>query len=69
MTVPDEPKGESISHLVNSGHVQQIIEMGFTKVVAEKALFLTQAGVEKAMEWIEQNMDAEDFQEELLIVG
>lgn len=43
--------------------------MGFTKVVAEKALFMTQAGVEKAMDWIQEHMDDEDFQEELVIVG
>jgi hypothetical protein len=29
------------------------MDMGFSKVVAEKALFMSQAGVEKAMEWIE----------------
>ncbi len=65
----DEPTGSSISSLVNQEHVQTIIDMGFTKVVAEKALFLTQSGVEKAMEWIEKNCDEPDFQEELLIVG
>jgi uncharacterized UBP type Zn finger protein len=43
--------------------------MGFSKTVAEKALFLTQAGVEKAMEWVEKHMDDEDFNEELVIVG
>jgi len=36
--------------------------MGFSKDVAEKALFLTQGGgVPKAMEWIEQHMDDQDF--------
>jgi len=44
------------------------MDMGFTKIVAEKALFMTQAGVEKAMEWIEQHMDDADFQEELTVV-
>ena len=29
------------------------MDMGFSKVVAEKALFMSQAGVEKAMEWID----------------
>lgn len=45
------------------------MDMGFTKTVAEKALFMTQAGVEKAMEWIEKHCDDADFQEELMIVG
>ena len=44
--------------------------MGFSKDVAEKALFLNQGGgVPKAMEWIEQHMDDPDFQEPLVIVG
>lgn len=29
---------------------------------------MTQAGVEKAMEWIEKHMDDADFQEELVVV-
>jgi uncharacterized UBP type Zn finger protein len=41
------------------------MDMGFLKVVAEKALFLTQAGVEKAMEWIEAHQTDPDFEEEL----
>jgi uncharacterized UBP type Zn finger protein len=45
------------------------MEMGFTKIVAEKALFMTQAGVEKAMDWINDHMEDEDFNEELIIVG
>lgn len=44
--------------------------MGFTKPVAEKALFLTGGkGVEAAMDWINSHMDDEDFQEELFMVG
>lgn len=62
-------QGQSISSMVNAGHVNQIVEMGFSKVVAEKALFLTQAGVEKAMDWINEHMDDEDFNEELVIVA
>ena len=47
-----------------------IMDMGFTKVVAEKALFMTQGGgVQKAMEWIEKHCDDADFQEELVIVA
>ncbi len=55
--------------MVNQEHVSQIMDMGFSKVVAEKALFMSQAGVEKAMEWIEQHLDDPDFNEELVIVG
>lgn len=45
-------------------------DMGFSKDVAEKALFLVQGGgVPKAMEWIEAHMDDADFQEPLVIVG
>jgi uncharacterized UBP type Zn finger protein len=43
--------------------------MGFSKIVAEKALFMTQAGVEKAMDWINDHLEDEDFNEELVIVG
>lgn len=47
-----------------------IVDMGFTKVVAEKALFLNQGGgVPKAMEWIESHCEDADFEEELIIVG
>jgi len=47
-----------------------IIEMGFTKSVAEKALFMTQGGgVPKAMEWIDKHSEDADFLEELVIVG
>jgi len=55
--------------MVNQGHANQIVEMGFSKTVAEKALFMTQGGVEKAMDWINEHMDDEDFNEELVIVG
>lgn len=47
-----------------------IMEMGFSKVVAEKSLFMVQgAGVEKACEWIDQHSNDADFEEELFIVG
>ena len=47
-----------------------IMEMGFSRNVAEKAVFMVQgAGVERAMEWIENNRSAPDFEEALMIVG
>jgi len=65
-----EPQGVSISAMVNQEEVSSIMEMGFSKTVAEKALFLTQGGgVPKAFEWIEKHCDDADFEEELQIVG
>ena len=69
----EEAQGESISSLVNQEYVNQLLEMGFSKAVCEKALFLTkqqnQENVDKALDWIQANMDAPDFEEELKIVG
>ena len=47
-----------------------IMDMGFSRNVAEKAIFMVQgAGVERAMEWIDQNREQPDFEEALMIVG
>jgi len=47
-----------------------IMDMGFSKNVAEKAVFMVQgAGVERALEWIDNNRNEPDFEEPLLIVG
>ena len=49
-------QGESISGYVNQEYAKQLIEMGFSKAVAEKALFmvLEKGGTtEKALEWID----------------
>lgn len=49
-------EGQSISGYVNQEYAKQLIEMGFSKIVAEKALFFTlQSGgtTEKALEWID----------------
>lgn len=46
--------------------------MGFSKIVSEKALFMTMAQggtTEKALDWISQHCDDPDFNEELKIVG
>jgi len=65
-------ESQSISSYVNQEHVKTLMEMGFSKAVAEKALFLIMhqgGGVEKALEWIDQHSDDPDFNEELQIVG
>lgn len=49
------------------------MEMGFSKIVAEKALFMNlQKGGDflgNALEWIDQHTDDADFNEELKIIG
>lgn len=68
----EQQEGESISGYVNQEYVKQLLEMGFSKIVAEKALFMTlaQGGTtEKALEWIDQHSEDADFNEELKIVG
>ena len=40
------------------------MEMGFSKHVAEKALFMVQgAGISQAMDWIDQHRNDADFEE------
>ena len=64
------PQGQSISGMVNQEHVTMIMDMGFSRNVAEKAIFMVQgAGVERAMEWIDTNREAPDFEEPLMIVA
>ena len=51
-----EEAGESISGYVNQEYVKQLMEMGFSKIVAEKALFMTLSHggtTDTAMGWIE----------------
>ena len=65
-----QPQGQSISGMVNQQEVSMIMDMGFSKNVAEKAVFMVQgAGVERALEWIDNNRNEPDFEEPLLIVG
>ena len=67
-----EEVGESISGYVNQEYAKQLMEMGFSKTVSEKALFFTLAqggNTEKALDWISQHSDDVDFNEELKIVG
>ena len=39
----EEAEGQSISTFVNQEYAKQLVEMGFTQAVAEKALFFTLA--------------------------
>jgi len=63
------PEGESISSLVNQVTAKQLQEMGYSKNVSEKALFLNQGILEKSIEWIYENQNEPDFEEELRMVG
>lgn len=68
----NQVEGESISSHVNQAYVEQLSMMGFSKIVCEKALFMTggnQSTVEKALDWISAHSDDPDFNEELRIVG
>lgn len=64
-----QPEGESISGLVKAEIVNQLIEMGFSKNVSEKACFLNQSDLSKSIEWIYENQNEPDFEEELRMVG
>jgi len=50
-----------------------LMEMGFSKVVTEKALFLNMSkpgdAVSNALEWISDHSEDADFHEALQIVG
>ena len=69
MAEEEQPQGKPISGMVNQEQVTMVMEMGFSRNVAEKAIFMAQgAGVERAMGWIEENRNAPDFEEALMIV-
>lgn len=65
----DQQEGESISGLVNQDQVNKLIEMGYSRNVSEKAMFLNQNILEKAIEWIYENQNEPDFEEELRMIG
>jgi len=67
--IPVEPEGQSISGLVNAELVATFLSMGYSKNVAEKALFLNNNNFDNAMEWIYCNQNEKDFEEELKIVS
>jgi uncharacterized UBP type Zn finger protein len=64
-----QPEGDSISSHVKQDVVAQLVEMGFSKNVAEKACFFNQSILEKSIEWIYEHQQDPDFEEELRIVG
>jgi hypothetical protein len=67
--VENVDQGESISGYVKQEVVSQLVEMGFSKNVSEKACFFNQSILEKSIEWIYEHQQDPDFEEELRIVG
>jgi uncharacterized UBP type Zn finger protein len=67
--IPVEPEGKSISEYVKPEVVNQLIEMGFSKNVSEKACFFNQSNLENSVNWIYEHQQDPDFEEELRIVG
>ena len=64
-----EPMGEPITPHINTTYRDQLISFGYKRDPAEKALFMTQnKSVEAALEWLNANKDAPDFNEALFIV-
>jgi len=60
---------ESISGHVNQALVQELVQLGYVKDVAEKGLFMTGgASIDKAVEWLEQHKGDADYLEPLFIV-
>jgi len=60
----------SISDRVNTAHRDELIAMGYSKIVSEKALFMTgNKGIESGLNWIEEHTEDADFNEELFIVA
>jgi uncharacterized UBP type Zn finger protein len=65
-----QEEGKPISDMVNQAFAAELMAMGFSKAVSEKALFLTgNTATDKAIEWIEGHQQDPDFEEELRIVG
>lgn len=62
-------EGSSITSYVSQDVVKQLLEMGYSKNVAEKSCFFNQNILEKAIEWIYEHQNDNDFEEELKIVG
>lgn len=61
---------QSISSMVNQVLSKELQEMGYSKNVSEKALFLSRnANIQKALDWINENKASPDFEEELRMVG
>jgi len=62
-----DPNPEEIKAAVNKELLQQVMDMGFSELRAEKALYKTDnAGVENAVEWLSAHMEDEDIDLPLL---
>lgn len=65
----EEEVSEPISSLVNQQLASDLQNMGFSKNVAEKSVFLTQnKGIEQALDYIDKHQEDKDFEEELKVV-
>jgi uncharacterized UBP type Zn finger protein len=64
-----ELKGEPISKYVKQEAAKQLIDMGFSKNVSEKACFFNNNIIEKAIEWCYEHQDDPDFETEERIVA
>lgn len=64
-----ENQTQAISGMVNQQLCKELIDMGFSKNVSEKAVFMTQnKSIQLALDYIEQHRNDPDFEEELRIV-
>lgn len=59
---------KTISDLINKDVVNNLLEMGFSKNVAEKAVYLNNNNIDQAMDWISTHQDDKDFEEEYKLV-
>jgi len=64
-----EREGEPISKYVKPEISKQLMEMGYSKNVAEKACFFNNNVIEKAIEWIYEHQEDPDFETEERILG
>lgn len=66
--VPGEKPGMAIGGLVNQKFVSDLMEMGYTREVAEKSLLNTgNSGAGPATDWIQEHQDDPDFLEEMRV--
>jgi len=60
----------AITSHINTQFRDQIIQMGYERHPAEKALFMTQnKSLQAGLDWLNQHKDDADFNEQLFIVG
>ena len=69
-----KPEGEPLTAHVNQENAQMLKDMGYSRIVAEKSLFVSKMesggveSVEVALGWIEKHQDDADFEEEAFLV-